>query len=135
MSAGVGSIPLSIPPASLLPRGLSRQRHIAAMNTHRPHLLAQDDVERLLPTRPLWRQHGAALVREVAFPGFEQAFAFMTAAARVAEALDHHPDWRNVYNRVWITLSTHDAGGITTLDFELAASMDALIEPLVKATA
>jgi 4a-hydroxytetrahydrobiopterin dehydratase len=103
------------------------------MNAPRPRLLAQDDVQRLLLALPRWQQHGATLVREVVFPGFEQAFAFMTAAAKVAQALDHHPDWRNVYNRVWITLSTHDAGGITALDFELAARMDALIETLAAA--
>jgi 4a-hydroxytetrahydrobiopterin dehydratase len=100
------------------------------MNASRPRPLAQDEVQRLLAACPLWQQHSATLVRAVVFASFEQAFAFMTAAAKVAEAMDHHPDWRNVYNRVWITLSTHDAGGLTALDFELAARMDALIEAL-----
>jgi 4a-hydroxytetrahydrobiopterin dehydratase len=63
---------------------------------------------------------GGKLHRELAFADFAQAFAFMTDVAREAEALQHHPEWFNVYNRVVIDLTTHDAGGITTLDFELA---------------
>jgi 4a-hydroxytetrahydrobiopterin dehydratase len=54
------------------------------------------------------------------FADFAQAFAFMTEVAREAEALNHHPEWFNVYNRVVIDLTTHDASGITALDFELA---------------
>jgi 4a-hydroxytetrahydrobiopterin dehydratase len=63
---------------------------------------------------------GGKLHRELAFADFAQAFAFMTDVAREAEALQHHPEWFNVYNRVVIDLTTHDAGGITTLDFDLA---------------
>ena len=63
---------------------------------------------------------GGKLHRELAFADFAQAFAFMTDVAREAEALQHHPEWFNDYNRVVIDLTTHDAGGITTLDFELA---------------
>ena len=59
------------------------------------------------------------------FADFVAAFAFMTAAALHAEKIDHHPEWKNVYNRVEIDLTTHDAGGITALDFKLAELMTA----------
>ena len=59
------------------------------------------------------------------FADFVAAFAFMTAAALHAEKMDHHPEWKNVYNRVEIDLTTHDAGGITALDFKLAELMTA----------
>lgn len=67
---------------------------------------------------------GWCLEREFRFSGFGQAFAFMTEVALRAEKLDHHPDWSNVYNRVGIRLSTHDAGGVTDYDFALAAAAD-----------
>ena len=60
------------------------------------------------------------LHRELTFADFTGAFAFMSDVAREADALDHHPEWFNVYNRVVIDLTTHDASGITSLDFELA---------------
>lgn len=60
------------------------------------------------------------------FEDFSAAFGFMTRVALLAEKLDHHPEWFNVYNRVEITLSTHDAGGLSALDFKLAHAIDAL---------
>ncbi|HWA36944.1 MAG TPA: 4a-hydroxytetrahydrobiopterin dehydratase [Burkholderiales bacterium] len=66
-----------------------------------------------------------AMTREFAFRDFNRAFAFMTQVALHAEKHDHHPEWFNVYNKVRITLSTHDAGGITGKDLELAAFIDA----------
>ncbi|MEN3110033.1 4a-hydroxytetrahydrobiopterin dehydratase [Uliginosibacterium paludis] len=71
-----------------------------------------------------WQLQDGRLLQHYRFRDFRQAFAFMTRVAHVAEAMDHHPDWSNVYNRVSVTLFTHDAGGITTLDFELAAAME-----------
>ncbi len=65
-----------------------------------------------------------AITRTFAFKTFNQAFGFMTRVALKAEAMDHHPEWFNVYNRVDVTLSTHDAGGLTRRDVELAAFMD-----------
>ena len=62
------------------------------------------------------------------FGDFSQAFAFMTEVAREARALDHHPEWFNVYNRVAIDLTIHDASGITTLDFELGRRAENLAE-------
>lgn len=65
-----------------------------------------------------------AISRKFTFKDFNEAFGFMTRAALVAEKMDHHPEWFNVYKTVEVTLSTHDAGGVTALDIELAAAMD-----------
>jgi 4a-hydroxytetrahydrobiopterin dehydratase len=67
-----------------------------------------------------------AITRTFTFKDFNAAFGFMTRAALVAEKLDHHPEWFNVYKTVTVTLSTHDAGGLTELDVELAQAMDRL---------
>jgi 4a-hydroxytetrahydrobiopterin dehydratase len=66
-----------------------------------------------------------ALVRTFQFADFNTAFAFMTRVALKAETMEHHPEWSNVYNRVEILLTTHDAGGVTGLDVELARFIDA----------
>jgi 4a-hydroxytetrahydrobiopterin dehydratase len=66
-----------------------------------------------------------ALTRTFRFASFSAAFGWMTRAALAAESLDHHPEWFNVYNRVDVTLATHDAGGVTELDVRLAKLMDA----------
>ena len=65
-----------------------------------------------------------AISRKFVFKDFNQAFGFMTRAALVAEKMDHHPEWFNVYKTVEVTLSTHDAGGLTELDVKLAEAMD-----------
>jgi 4a-hydroxytetrahydrobiopterin dehydratase len=65
-----------------------------------------------------------AITRKFVFADFNAAFGFMTRAALVAEKLDHHPEWFNVYKTVEVTLATHDAGGVTELDVELAQAMD-----------
>ena len=67
-----------------------------------------------------------AITRKFVFRDFNEAFGFMTRAALIAEKMDHHPEWFNVYKTVEVTLSTHDAGGLTELDVKLAASMDKL---------
>ncbi len=67
-----------------------------------------------------------AITKKFVFVDFNQAFGFMTRAALVAEKLDHHPEWFNVYKNVEVTLSTHDAGGLTELDVKLAETMDKL---------
>ena len=69
-----------------------------------------------------------AISRTFTFGDFNEAFGFMTRAALVAEKLDHHPEWFNVYDKVEVTLATHDAGGVTERDVELAAAMDRLAE-------
>src|SRR5688572_31017910 len=65
-----------------------------------------------------------AITRKFTFKNFNEAFGFMTRAALVAEKMDHHPEWSNVYKTVDVTLSTHDAGGLTELDVKLAEAMD-----------
>jgi 4a-hydroxytetrahydrobiopterin dehydratase len=69
-----------------------------------------------------------AITREFRFASFSAAFGWMTRVALAAEALDHHPEWFNVYNRVEVTLATHDAGGVTEFDVRLAKVMDAAFE-------
>ena len=69
-------------------------------------------------------QGGAAIRREFTFKNFNEAFGFMTRVALAAEKMDHHPEWSNVYKKVEVRLSTHDAGGLTQLDFDLAAKMN-----------
>ena len=71
-----------------------------------------------------WIRSGDTITRDFKFRNFVHAFAFMTAVALEAEKLNHHPDWKNVYNRLTISLSTHDAGGLTQLDFKLAHNID-----------
>ena len=69
-----------------------------------------------------------AISRTFTFRDFNGAFGFMTRAALVAEKLDHHPEWFNVYDKVEVTLATHDAGGVTERDIDLAAAMDRLAD-------
>ena len=79
----------------------------------------------LLPTLPGWRLDGDALERTYRFPSFRDALAFMQDCAEDIERLDHHPQWTNVYDRVTVRLTTHDAGDhVTTLDIELAKTLD-----------
>jgi 4a-hydroxytetrahydrobiopterin dehydratase len=70
-----------------------------------------------------------AIHRSFKFADFNTAFGFMTRAALVAEKLDHHPEWFNVWNRVDVTMTTHDAGGLTDLDIQLAEAMDKIAAP------
>ena len=88
----------------------------------RPKRLDESEIRRRLAELPDWELVEGKLRRSFKFADFLEAFRFMTAVALVAEKLDHHPDWSNVYNRVTIELVTHDAGGVTELDFELAAA-------------
>ena len=91
----------------------------------RPSKMALTDV---LAELPLWQATEAkeAISRTFVFKDFSQAFGFMTQIALAAERMDHHPEWFNVYNRVEVVLTTHDAGGVTGLDLELAQLMDRL---------
>ncbi len=89
--------------------------------------LGPDRLPELLGTLPGWRhvdERGGTLTREFRFADFAQAFAFMTRIALTAEKHDHHPEWSNVYNRVVMTLTTHDAGGLTMRDIDLARQAD-----------
>ena len=91
--------------------------------------LSPSEISVALEKRPGWRHdpERRAIVRELSFANFGAAFAFMTRVALVAERHDHHPDWRNVWNRVEIALSTHDAGGVTERDFKLATAIDQIL--------
>ena len=71
-----------------------------------------------------WRYERSLLARDIRFPDFTAAWAFMNHVAACADSLDHHPNWYNVYNLVQIRLSTHDAGGVTEKDFDLASLVD-----------
>ena len=75
---------------------------------------------------PAWHMTDGrdAIHRAFKFKDFSEAFGFMARAALVAEKMDHHPEWTNVWNRVEVTLSTHSAGGLTELDLALAEAMD-----------
>jgi 4a-hydroxytetrahydrobiopterin dehydratase len=89
-----------------------------------------DDLSRVtaLADLPLWEYDTDAggIRRRVTFTNFAQAFAFMTHVAILAEKADHHPEWFNVYNRVDILLTTHDAGGLSQRDIDLATQIDAI---------
>jgi 4a-hydroxytetrahydrobiopterin dehydratase len=76
----------------------------------------------------MWEEENDKLVREFTFKDFSEAFAFMTRVAILAEKMDHHPEWSNVYNKVTIMLSTHDAGNkVTEKDHQLAVAINNLI--------
>ena len=91
----------------------------------RPSKLADPDIAGRLKALPGWTLEAGKLHKAFTFKDFVEAWSFMTAVALAAEAMGHHPEWSNVYNRVIVDLSTHDAGGLTTLDFDLAAKMEA----------
>jgi 4a-hydroxytetrahydrobiopterin dehydratase len=86
--------------------------------------LDTDEIARLLAQLPGWTVEGGKLHREYRFTNFVEAFGVMTSAALVAERMNHHPEWFNVWNTVRVDLTTHDAGGITAKDFELAEAME-----------
>lgn len=88
--------------------------------------LPEREIAERLAKHPEWEQRGDRIARRFRFEDFVTAFGWMASVALVAERLNHHPEWRNVYADVEVELTTHDAGGITALDFELAAAMDRL---------
>jgi len=92
----------------------------------RPQKLEEAAIREALTSLPGWSYAGGKLHRELRFHDFVQAFGFMSSAALVAESMNHHPEWINVYNRVVVDLVTHDAKGVTTLDLELARRMNEL---------
>jgi 4a-hydroxytetrahydrobiopterin dehydratase len=93
--------------------------------------LGDAEIEAELKTTEGWKRMGDKLHREIQFADFVAAFGFMASAALVAERMNHHPDWSNAYRTVRVDLSTHDAGGITALDFELARAMNAIAKRLL----
>ena len=92
----------------------------------RPSCLSKSELHTALETLPGWELREAKLHRTFRFADFNEAFGFMTRAALVAEKMDHHPEWSNVYATVTVDLVTHDADGITSLDVRLAGAMNAI---------
>ena len=90
----------------------------------RPKALEEAEIETKLANLEGWALVDGKLHRTFRFANFVEAFGFMASTALVAEKMDHHPEWSNVYGRVSVDLTTHDAGGLTTLDFALAAAMN-----------
>ena len=89
--------------------------------------LSTEEINNRLARLEGWEFNDNALQTAFEFENFKEAFTMMTRIAFEAERLGHHPDWSNVYNRLHIALSTHDAGGVTEKDFELAKLIDALL--------
>lgn len=85
--------------------------------------LSDPDVQARIASLPGWEFRDDALHRELTFASFADAFSFMTAIAFVAERMNHHPEWSNVYDRVTIRLSTHDVGGVSENDFAMATEI------------
>lgn len=91
--------------------------------------LNDDECAALLAAHPQWSiaRGGLAIERRFTFTDFSAAWGFMNRVALLAEAQDHHPEWSNVYNRVDIILTTHDAGGLSARDAQMAAAIDGLL--------
>jgi 4a-hydroxytetrahydrobiopterin dehydratase len=92
----------------------------------RPDLLTDDELAEAVEELAGWQVEAGKLRREFKFADFSAAFGFMAASATVAEKLNHHPEWSNVYSTVVVELTTHDAGGLTDLDVQLARRMSEL---------
>lgn len=88
--------------------------------------LTTEQIRKTLQSLPGWKLQGGKLYREWKFADFSAAWGFMSRVALIAEKMNHHPEWCNVWNRVYVELSTHDAGGITKLDVQLAKAMNEL---------
>jgi 4a-hydroxytetrahydrobiopterin dehydratase len=93
--------------------------------------LQESEIASAVATLPGWTIVNGKLHREYKFSGFSEAFGFMATAAPTIEKRDHHPEWSNVYNRVTVDLSTHDAGGITQLDVDLAKLLEGIAKKLL----
>ena len=92
------------------------------------HVMTPAEVATALQGLPGWQLDASKLYREFTFDNFIEAFGFMSKVALLAETDNHHPEWSNVYNRVRIHLTSHDAGGITSRDSLLAKRISALVE-------
>ncbi len=90
------------------------------------HTAPSAEIENFLQEHPDWTRIEDALQRTFKSRNFREAFGFMTEVAITAEKQNHHPEWSNVYNKVDVRLTSHDVGGITTRDFDLASIMDTI---------
>jgi 4a-hydroxytetrahydrobiopterin dehydratase len=104
-------------------RGGARRKEDEAMGREK---LNEQQVAEAVAKLPGWSIRNGVLHREFVFKDFVEAFGFMARVALAAEAMNHHPDWSNSWNRVSISLITHSAGGLTTNDFELATKIQGL---------
>ncbi|MEX0970778.1 MAG: 4a-hydroxytetrahydrobiopterin dehydratase [Paracoccaceae bacterium] len=95
--------------------------------------MTQDELNTLITAGWARASGREAIEKEFNFKGFRRAFGFMAAVAAKADALNHHPEWSNVYNRVQVLLTTHDTGGLSALDFELAQAMDTIAAKIAAA--
>lgn len=91
--------------------------------------LSEQDIEKRLLRFPDWEYYDDAIHAEFEFENFKDCFSAMSRIAFECEALNHHPDWSNVYNVLTISLSTHSAHGVTDLDFKLAEAIETIVEP------
>ena len=91
--------------------------------------LTEQDIEKKLLRFPEWEYYDNALHAEFEFENFKDCFSAMSRIAFECEALNHHPNWSNVYNVLTISLSTHSANGVTDLDFKLAEAIETIVEP------
>lgn len=89
--------------------------------------LTMSQIENKISTLAGWIVRDDRLHKQYQFDSFIEAFGFMSSVALVAESMNHHPEWSNVYNRVIIDLTTHDSGGISDLDFEFAERVDKIV--------
>jgi 4a-hydroxytetrahydrobiopterin dehydratase len=91
--------------------------------------LSEQEIEKRLLRFPDWEYYDDAIHAEFEFENFKDCFSAMSRIAFECEALNHHPDWSNVYNVLTISLSTHSANGVTDLDFKLAEAIETIVEP------
>jgi 4a-hydroxytetrahydrobiopterin dehydratase len=94
--------------------------------------LSDTDITQELPALSGWKKHKTrnAICKTFKFKDFKQCWSFMSQAALLAEKMNHHPEWLNAYNKVEVTLTTHDADGITTLDLHMAEKMNKYAEEI-----
>jgi len=98
--------------------------------SNRPSKMALEEIQTVLASLEGWAftdGEVGAIKKTFHFKDFSEAWTFMSQAALLAEKMDHHPEWFNVYNRVEVTLTTHDAGGVTRLDIEMATAMNTFV--------
>ena len=94
----------------------------------KPYLLQDGEIKELIAKIPGWEIKSKHIEREFIFANFVEAFSFMTKIALICEKYNHHPNWENVYSKVLIKLSTHDLGGITSLDQSIASEINNIFE-------
>ncbi len=92
--------------------------------------LLEEDIEKRLLQFPDWEYYENAIHAEFEFENFKDCFSAMSRIAFECEALNHHPNWSNMYNVLSISLSTHDVSGVTDKDFKLAEAIEAIVEPV-----